>query len=97
VDAPRDRATEPDRVNEIRREIEGIRSRIAVAADALVYKADVPSRLADLLSATASSFTARVLRRPPVSTPDIETDRTATTSPEPTEMSGVIGSTNASS
>jgi hypothetical protein len=61
-------------VNEIRREIEGIRFRIAVAADALVYKADVPSRLADVLSSTASTFTARVLRRLPASRPDIEAD-----------------------
>lgn len=65
MDASRDRTTEPDRVNEIRREIEGIRSRIASTIDALAYKADVPSRLADVLSSTASTFTARVLHRFP--------------------------------
>ena len=57
-------------MNEIRREIEGIRFRIASTIDALAYKADVPSRLADVLSSTASSFTARVLHRLPGSRPD---------------------------
>ena len=60
-----DGTAEADRVNEVRREIEGIRFRIAVTIDALAYKVDVPSRLADVLSDTASSFTTRLMQRLP--------------------------------
>ena len=61
-----------DRVNEIRREIEGIRFRIAVSIDALAYKIDVPSRVADKISETASTFTARVQQRLPRSRPALK-------------------------
>ncbi len=56
---------EDPRVGEIRRDIERARARIAEAVDALEYKADVPARLGDVLSATASNITARVLSRLP--------------------------------
>ena len=62
------RAEDP-RVDDIRRDIERARARIAEAVDALEYKADVPSRLGDVLSATASNITARVLARIPTSGP----------------------------
>ena len=75
MDAHRDRTPPPERVNperadEIRRDIEGIRRRIAGAIDALTYKADVPSRLADVLGSAASSFTARLLDHLPGESPD---------------------------
>ena len=59
MDAAEDRSTEDLRVAEIRGEIVAIRLRIAEAIDALEYKADVPARLADVLSATASTVTSR--------------------------------------
>lgn len=65
MDAAEDRRTEDLRVAEIRGEIVAIRLRIAEAIDALEYKADVPARLADVLSATASTVTSRVLERAP--------------------------------
>ncbi len=58
MDPSQDRRAEDHGVAEIRREIEGIRLRIAETIDALEYKADVGSRLGDKLSATASSVTA---------------------------------------
>lgn len=67
MDAAQDRTAEDVRVAEIRLEIERTRSRIVETIDALEYKADVPARLADVLSATASSVTARVLQRIPTS------------------------------
>jgi hypothetical protein len=67
VDAAQDRTAEDVRVAEIRLEIERTRSRIVETIDALEYKADVPARLADVLSATASNVTARVLQRIPTS------------------------------
>ncbi len=77
MDAPEDGTTGdgtagPDRVNEIRREIEGIRFRIAVSIDALAYKVDVPSRVADKISDTASAFSARVQQRLPRSRPGLK-------------------------
>jgi uncharacterized membrane protein len=65
MDATRDGTAARDRVAEIRLEIEAARERIVETIDALEYKADVPSRLADGLSATASSVTARLLDRIP--------------------------------
>lgn len=67
MDAAQDRTAEDVRVAEIRLEIERTRSRIVETIDALEYKADVPARLADVLSATASNVTARVLQRIPTS------------------------------
>jgi Protein of unknown function (DUF3618) len=61
VDPTQDGTEEDARVAEIRSEVEGARLRIVETLDALEYKADVPARLADVLSATASSLTARVL------------------------------------
>jgi uncharacterized membrane protein len=55
-------AEDPDA---IRREIEDTREEMAETIDALEYKADVPARLADGLSATASNVTARLLERIP--------------------------------
>ncbi len=62
MDAPQDGTAQERRVAEIRREIEAIRLRIAETVDALEYKADVPSRLKEKVSATASNVTARVRR-----------------------------------
>ena len=73
MDTPRDESAEDDdvrddvRIAEIRREIAAARLRLVGTIDALEYKADVPSRLADVLSATASSVTAKVLERLPSS------------------------------
>ncbi len=58
MDPSEDRRAEDRGVAEIRREIEGIRLRIAETIDALEYKADVGSRLGERLSATASSVSA---------------------------------------
>ena len=60
MDPTQDGRAEDPRVTEIRREIDGLRLRIAETIDALEYKADVGSRLGDKLSATASKVTARV-------------------------------------
>lgn len=57
---------EDPRVGEIRRDIEQARARIAETVDALEYKADVPARLGDVLSATASYVTTRVMQRIPL-------------------------------
>ncbi len=65
MDPTRDGTAEDTRVAEIRLDVELARKRIAETIHALEYKADVPTRLADLLSATASRFTARVLARIP--------------------------------
>ena len=65
MDPTRDGTAEDIRVAEIRLDIEMARTRIAETIDALEYKADVPSRLADALSATASTVTSRVLQRIP--------------------------------
>ena len=65
MDPTRDRTAEDIRVAEIRLDIEMARTRIAETIDALEYKADVSARLADALSATASSITARVMQRIP--------------------------------
>lgn len=65
MDPSEDRRAEDRGVAEIRREIEGIRLRIAETIDALEYKADVGSRLGDKLSATASSVSATVRKRAP--------------------------------
>jgi len=67
MDATRDRTAEDIRVAEIRLEIEILRLRIVETIDALEYKADVPARLADVLSATASNVAARVSQRFPSS------------------------------
>jgi uncharacterized membrane protein len=65
MDPTRDGAVARERVAEIRLEIDAARRRIVDVIDALEYKADVPARLADGLSATASSVTARLLERIP--------------------------------
>jgi hypothetical protein len=70
VDPTADGTTEDARLREIRGEIDAARSRIAEGIDALTYKADVPSRLGDMLASMASSVTARVLERLP--TPSVE-------------------------
>jgi hypothetical protein len=69
MDPTRSGTPEDVRVAEIRREIELARARLAETISALEYKADVPTRLADVLSATASKLTARVLERIPSSSP----------------------------
>jgi uncharacterized membrane protein len=65
MDPTRDAAVARERVAEIRLEIDAARRRIVDVIDALEYKADVPARLADGLSATASNVTARLLERIP--------------------------------
>jgi Protein of unknown function (DUF3618) len=65
MDPTRDGTAHDDRVAEIRSDIELARTRIVETIDALEYKADVPARLADVLSTTASSITARILQRIP--------------------------------
>ena len=67
MDPTPDRPAEDSRVDEIRLEIELAKIRIVETIDALEHKADVPARLADALSATASNVTARVLQRMPPS------------------------------
>ena len=69
MDAEQDRDPEAIRVAQIRADIEGARGRIVETIDALEYKADLPARLGDLLSSTASGIASRVLGRFP-STPD---------------------------
>ena len=75
MDAPQDGTAQERRVAEIRREIEAIRLRIAETIDALEYKADVPSRLKEKVSATASNVTARVRRSVPSSSLNPTQDR----------------------
>ena len=65
MDPTRDGTLTDERVAEIRIEIDAARRRVVEVIDALEYKADVPARLADGLSATASSVTARLLERIP--------------------------------
>lgn len=65
MDPTHDRTAEEIRVAEVRLEIEAVRSRISETLDALGYKADVPARLADMLSTTASSVAGRLLHRLP--------------------------------
>jgi uncharacterized membrane protein len=65
MDPTRDGAVARERVAEIRLEIDAARRRVVDVIDALEYKADVPARLADGLSATASNVTARLLERIP--------------------------------
>jgi uncharacterized membrane protein len=65
MDPTRDGTVPYRRVAEIRLEIDAARRRVVEAIDALEYKADVPARLADGLSATASNVTARLLERIP--------------------------------
>ncbi len=70
MDAKQDGTAEDVRVAEIRLEVEAVRLRIVETIDALEYKADVPARLGDVLSATASNVTARVRQVMPTRTPD---------------------------
>jgi hypothetical protein len=63
--ATRGRASDEVRVAEIMLEIEQARARIVDTIDALENEADLPARLGDVVSATASRFTARVLQRIP--------------------------------
>ena len=63
MDAKRDRTAAPERVAEIRLEIEAARRRLVDVIDALEFKADVTSRLGDGLSAIATNVTARVKDR----------------------------------
>jgi Protein of unknown function (DUF3618) len=65
MDPTRDGTSEDVRVAAVRRDVELARKRIAETIHALEHKADVPTRLADVLSAAASRFTARVLERIP--------------------------------
>ena len=65
MDQTRDGTITDRRVAEIRLEIDAARKRVVDVIDALEYKADVPARLADGLSATASNVTARLLERIP--------------------------------
>ena len=65
MDATGDEAAARERVAEIRLRIEAARERIAGTVDALEYKADVPARLADGLSAMAANVTARLLDQIP--------------------------------
>ena len=55
---------EPDdvRVARIKLDIELAKGRIVDTIDALEYKADVPARIGDALSSTASTLTGRVLQ-----------------------------------
>ena len=75
MDAKQDGTAQELRVAEIRREIEATRLRIAETVDALEYKADVPSRLKEKVSATASNVTARVRRRASSSSLNLTHDR----------------------
>jgi hypothetical protein len=72
MDPTPDGRAEDSRVAEIRREIELAKIRIVQTIDALEHKADVPARLADALSTTASNITARVLQRIP--SPSVTSD-----------------------
>jgi hypothetical protein len=64
MDPTADGRPEPDdvRIARIRLDIERTRARIVENIDALEYKADIPARIADVLSATASNVTARILQ-----------------------------------
>ena len=64
MDPTADGRPEPDdvRIARIRLDIELTRARIVENIDALEYKADIPARIADVLSATASNVTARILQ-----------------------------------
>jgi Protein of unknown function (DUF3618) len=80
---PQDRSAEDVRVDEIRRDIEAIRLRIALGIDALAYKADIPSRLGDALTSATATFTARFLRRLPGGAKDAEAEeRTERAAPD---------------
>jgi hypothetical protein len=63
VDPNKDRRTEDVRIDEIRREIETTRSRVAETIDALRYKADLPARLGDVLAALAEGAATQVAQR----------------------------------
>ena len=63
MDPNKDRRAEDIRIDEIRREIETTRSRVAETIDALRYKADLPARLGDVLSALAEGAAAQVAQR----------------------------------
>ena len=65
MDAVENGTAEDPRVDEIRRDIERARLRIAETMDALAHKADVPARLGDVLSAMGSNVATRVLQRVP--------------------------------
>jgi len=75
MDPRREGTAEDRRVAQIRLDIELARMRIAETVDALAYKADVPARIADVLSTTASTIAARVLQRIP-SSPRSSSDAT---------------------
>ena len=64
MDQAPDRRSAPDdvRVARIRLDIELAKARIVETIDALEYKADVPARIGDSLSSTASTITARILQ-----------------------------------
>lgn len=63
MDPNKDRRAEDIRIDEIRREIETTRSRVAETIDALRYKADLPARLGDVLTALAEGAAAQVAQR----------------------------------
>jgi hypothetical protein len=50
------------------------RARVVQTIDALEYKADVPARLAEVLSSTASGIAARLLGRTPSRSDDPHAD-----------------------
>jgi hypothetical protein len=66
VDPVENGRAEDPRVDEIRRDIGRARTRIAETVDALEYKADVPARLGDVLSAATSSVATRIMQRMPL-------------------------------
>jgi hypothetical protein len=65
MDPTPDGTPEDVRIAAIRLDIEMARMRIVKTIDALEYRADMPSRLADVLSHTTARFTSRFLQRIP--------------------------------
>jgi hypothetical protein len=74
MDAARDGSAEGARVAQIRSDIVAARARVVQTIDALEYKADVPARLAEVLSSTASGIAARLLGRTPSRSDDPHAD-----------------------
>jgi Protein of unknown function (DUF3618) len=94
VDPNKDRRAEDIRIDEIRREIETTRSRVAETIDALRYKADLPARLGDVLTALAEGAAAQVAQRLATSSQllgdeDAGEDRTSPVSDQNAEVLGL--------